>query len=165
MPLVIDPNLPTADLALIQRMIPHRYPFLFLDKVVNLDAGKGAVGIKNVTINEPHFQGHFPAKPIMPGVTIVEAMAQTAAVVVTHTLDLVDKELLVYFLTLDETRFRNMVVPGDVLELHVTVIRGRGKIWKFKGEAKVGDKLCAEAVFSAMWELQQDAAGSNDGDA
>lgn len=152
-----------ADIHMIQRIIPHRYPFLLIDRVQDVSLARGAVGIKNVTFNEPHFQGHFPAKPVMPGVTIVEAMAQTAAVVVTHTLDLVDKELLVYFLTLDETRFRNMVVPGDVLELHVTVIRGRGKIWKFRGEAKVGDKLCAEAVFSAMWELQQDAAGSTDG--
>ncbi|MCC6007993.1 MAG: 3-hydroxyacyl-ACP dehydratase FabZ [Rhodobacteraceae bacterium] len=156
MTVIHDPALPSADLAMIQRMIPHRYPFLFIDKVLNLRAATSAVGIKNVTFNEPHFQGHFPAKPIMPGVTIVEAMAQTAAVLVTHTLDMVDKELLVYFMTLDDTRFRRMVVPGDVLELHVEVIRGRGKIWKFRGAARVGEDLCAEAEFSAMWVMAED---------
>ncbi|MBK0398826.1 3-hydroxyacyl-ACP dehydratase FabZ [Limibaculum sp. M0105] len=139
-----------ADLARIKRMIPHRYPFLLIDKVVGIDPGKGAVGIKNVTTNEPHFQGHFPVEPIMPGVLIVEAMAQTAGVLVVDTLGKVDENLLVYFMTLDKTRFRRKVVPGDVLELHVTILRGRGKIWKFWGEAKVGGEIAAEAEFSAM---------------
>jgi len=146
-------DLLSVDLAMIQRMIPHRYPFLFIDKVCDIKVGESAVGIKNVTFNEPHFQGHFPAKPVMPGVTVIEAMAQTAAVLVSQTLDLIDKNPLVYFMTMDKCRFRNMVLPGDVLKLHVTVIRGRGKIWKFWGEAKVDGKIAAEAEFAAMIDL------------
>lgn len=151
-----DEQLPSADIALIQRMIPHRYPFLFVDHVYDLKHGESAVGIKNVTFNEPHFQGHFPSKPVMPGVTIVEAMAQTAGVLISHTLDLVDKDPLVFFMTLDKCRFRQMVVPGNVLELHVRVIRGRGRIWKFWGEGKVNDKIAAEGEFSAMISLPAD---------
>ncbi len=143
----------SVDLAMIQRMIPHRYPFLFIDKVRDIKVGESAVGIKNVTYNEPHFQGHFPAKPIMPGVTIIEAMAQTSAVLVSQTLDLIDKNPLVYFMTMDKGRFRAMVVPGDVLELHVTVIRGRGKIWKFWGEGRVEGRVVAEAEYTAMIDL------------
>ena len=140
----------SADIQEIKRMIPHRYPFLFIDAVREIKVNESAVGIKNVTINEPHFQGHFPTKPIMPGVMIVEAMAQTASVLVVKTLDLIDQELLVYFMTLDKCRFRQLVQPGDVLELHVKVLRGRGKIWKFWGEGKVGGKVVAEAEFAAM---------------
>jgi 3-hydroxyacyl-[acyl-carrier-protein] dehydratase len=143
----------TADLAMIQRMIPHRYPFLFIDKVRDIKVGESAVGIKNVSYNEPHFQGHFPSKPIMPGVTIIEAMAQTSAVLVSQTLDLIDKNPLVYFMTMDKGRFRAMVVPGDVLELHVKVIRGRGKIWKFWGEGRVEGNVVAEAEYTAMIDL------------
>lgn len=146
-------ELPVADIAMIQRMIPHRYPFLFIDKVRDILTGESAVGIKNVTYNEPHFQGHFPVKPIMPGVTIIEAMAQTSAVLVSHTLDLIDKDPLVYFMTMDKCRFRAMVVPGDVLELHVKVIRGRGKIWKFWGEGVVDGNVVAESEFAAMIDL------------
>ncbi len=140
----------TADLALIQRIIPHRYPFLLIDKLRDIRLGESALGIKNVTINEPHFQGHFPSKPVMPGVTIIEAMAQTAAVLTGLTLDLVDREPLVYFMSIDKTRFRRMVVPGDVLELDVKVLRGSSKIWKFSGIAKVEGELAAEAEFMAM---------------
>ena len=140
----------SADILEIKRMIPHRYPFLLIDAVREIKANESAVGIKNVTSNEPHFQGHFPTKPIMPGVMIVEAMAQTASVLVVKTLDLIDQELLVYFMTLDKCRFRQLVQPGDVLELHVKVLRGRGKIWKFWGEGKVGGKVVAEAEFAAM---------------
>ena len=140
----------SADILEIKRMIPHRYPFLLIDTVREIKANESAVGIKNVTSNEPHFQGHFPTKPIMPGVMIVEAMAQTASVLVVKTLDLIDQELLVYFMTLDKCRFRQLVQPGDVLELHVKVLRGRGKIWKFWGEGKVGGKVVAEAEFAAM---------------
>ena len=140
----------TCDIQEIKRAIPHRYPFLFIDKVIDIHLNKSAVGIKNVTINEPHFQGHFPAQPVMPGVTIIEAMAQTAGVLVSKTLDLLDKGVLVYFMTMDNCKFRRIVAPGDVLELHVTVIRGRGKVWKFSGIAKVGDEIAAEAEFSAM---------------
>lgn len=140
----------TADIMEIMRMIPHRYPFLFIDAVKDMKLGESAVGIKNVTVNEPHFQGHFPAKPVMPGVTIIEAMAQTAAVLVVRTLDLIDSGVLVYFMTLDKAKFRKLVQPGDRLELHVKVLRGRGKVWKFWGEGKVDGKIVAEAEFTAM---------------
>lgn len=140
----------TADLARIQRMIPHRYPFLLIDKVIEIRRGQSAIGIKNVTINEPHFTGHFPAQPVMPGVLIVEAMAQTAGVLVVETVEKIDQNLLVYFMTLDKARFRKLVVPGDVLELHCKILRGRGKIWKFWCDAKVSGELVAEAEYSAM---------------
>ena len=145
-----------ADLSLIKRIIPHRYPFLFIDKVRDIVAFESAVGIKNVTCNEPHFQGHFPPQPIMPAVTVVEAMAQTSAVVVGISLDVIDKPLLTYFMGIDNCKFRRMVVPGDVLELHCTVTRAGGKIWKFHGEAKVDGQLAAEADFTAMMDLKAD---------
>lgn len=140
----------TADLARIKRMIPHRYPFLLIDRVEKIRKGVSAIGIKNVTANEPHFEGHFPDVPIMPGVLIVEAMAQTAGVLVVDTLGMEDQNLLVYFMTLDKTRFRRRVVPGDVLELHVEILRGRGKVWKFWGEGKVNGEIAAQAEYSAM---------------
>ncbi|MBK5947836.1 3-hydroxyacyl-[acyl-carrier-protein] dehydratase FabZ [Rhodobacter veldkampii DSM 11550] len=143
-----------ADILLIQRIIPHRYPFLLIDKVRDIVPFKGAVGIKNVTFNEPHFQGHFPSMPIMPGVTIVEAMAQTSAVVVGISLNVIDKPLLTYFMGIDACKFRRKVGPGDVLELHVAVKRGGGKIWKFEGRGMVDGQLCAEAEFTAMMDLQ-----------
>ena len=146
-------DLPTsADIDLIQRVIPHRYPFLLIDKVVDIKHGVSARGIKNVTFNEPHFQGHFPTAPIMPGVIIIEAMAQTSAVMVAITMDAADKGLLVYFMGIDSCKFRRKVVPGDVLTLDVTVIRGRvgGKVWKFKGVAHVDGEIAAEAEFAAM---------------
>jgi len=147
----------SVDLETIQRMIPHRYPFLFIDKVRDLRVGDSAVGIKNVTINEPQFQGHFPNKPIMPGVMIVEAMAQTAAVLISRTLNLIDRDPLVYFMTMDKFRFRNMVVPGDQLELHVKVLRGHGRIWKLWGEGKVDGKIASEGEFSAMIDVAKEA--------
>ena len=139
-----------ADIGLIQRILPHRYPFLLIDRVRDIVPATSAVGIKNVTVNEPHFQGHFPGVPIMPGVTIIEAMAQTSAVMVGLTLDLVDKEPLVYFMSIEEAKFRRMVTPGDVLELHVTVTRQRKEVWKFDGRAMVDGKLVAQASYSAM---------------
>jgi 3-hydroxyacyl-[acyl-carrier-protein] dehydratase len=145
-----DAELGHADLAKIMRMIPHRYPLLLIDRVEQIRKKDSAVGIKNVTFNEPHFQGHFPAEPVMPGVLIVEAMAQTAGVLVVDTLGMIDQELLVYFMTIDNCRFRNKVGPGDVLELHVRVTRSRGKVFRFAGQAKVSGKLVAEADFSAM---------------
>ena len=145
-----------SDIEDIQRRIPHRYPFLFVDLVKDIELNKRAVGVKNVTFNEPHFQGHFPKKPIMPGVTIVEAMAQTSAVLVSHSLGTLDEELLVYFMTLDNCRFRKVVCPGDVLELHVKVIRKGTKIWKFSGKAIVEDNVVAEAIFSAMLDKTRD---------
>ena len=146
----------TADIDLIQRIIPHRYPFLLIDKVVDIVDGKTATGIKNVTFNEPHFQGHFPGAPIMPGVTIIEAMAQTSAVMVGVALGLADKNFLVYFMAIDNCKFRRKVVPGDVLKLHVETKRGGGKIWKFAGRAEVDGELAAEAEFTAMMDLPKD---------
>lgn len=134
----------------IKRLIPHRYPFLFVDKVRDFTPSTSAVGIKNVTMNEPHFQGHFPSQPVMPGVAIVEAMAQTAGIMVSKSLELEDSGALVYFLSIDNCKFRHLVSPGDVLELHVKVIRGRGKIWKFHGDAIVDGKIVTEADFAAM---------------
>lgn len=131
-------------------MIPHRYPFLLVDKIVDFIPGERAVGIKNVTMNEPQFQGHFPGAPVMPGVLIVEAMAQTAGCMVVHTLGKEAEGKLVYFMTIDEARFRKPVVPGDVMRIHVEKLQNRRNVWKFRGEARVGDDLCAEAVYSAM---------------
>jgi len=142
-----------ADLSLIMRIIPHRYPFLLIDKVRDITANETATGVKNVTFNEPHFQGHFPGAPIMPGVTIIEALAQTSAVLVGLTLDLVDKNPLVYFMSIDKAKFRRKVVPGDVLDLKVDVLRGSSKIWKFKGHASVNGEMAAEAEFMAMIDL------------
>ena len=144
------------DHSLIIRMIPHRYPFLMVDKVIDVVAGESAVGIKNVTVNEPHFQGHFPDQPVMPGVAIVESMAQSAALLVNYTEDLIDKPINIYLLGVDEARFRRMVVPGDVLELRMKVLRRRGKVWRFQGKAYVGENLAAEAVITALWEPAKD---------
>ena len=149
----------TADIALIQRVIPHRYPFLLIDRLEQIVPSQSAVGIKNVTMNEPQFQGHFPGAPIFPGVMIIEAMAQTAAAMVGLSLDLADKGALVYFMGVEKAKFRRKVVPGDVLELHVNALRGGSKIWKFEGQGKVGDELTCEAVFSAMIDLSAGTPG------
>ena len=138
------------DIQRVMQMIPHRQPFLMIDKVVDVVANVHATGIKNITINEPYFQGHFPARPVMPGVLIIEAMAQTAAVLVVHTLGPQAEGKLVYFMTVDNARFRRPVFPGDVLHVHVTKQRNRGNVWKFEARAEVGDRLMAEAVFAAM---------------
>ena len=131
-------------------MIPHRYPFLMIDRVNNIVPDESALGIKNVTINVPFFQGHFPGHPVMPGVLIIEAMAQTAAVLVVHTMGTESEGKLVYFMSVDQARFRKPVGPGDCLSILVTKQRNRGHVWKFKGEARVGDTLMAEATFAAM---------------
>lgn len=140
----------TYDINDIMSMIPHRYPFLLVDKVKNVFLGESAVGIKNVTMNEPFFSGHFPGRPVMPGVLIVEAMAQTAAVLVVGTLGEAAKGKLVYFMTVDGARFRKPVTPGDTLYIHVTKEKNRGNVWKFNGEVKVDETVVAEANFSAM---------------
>ena len=152
---LVSDNLKSANIELIQRIIPHRYPFLLVDKVIDIDGLKSATGIKNVTFNEPHFQGHFPNVPVMPGVTIIEALAQTAAVMVGVSLDLVDKNLLIYFMGIDKCKFRRKVVPGDTLKLNVNVLRGKsgGKVWKFSGIASVDGEIAAEVEFTAMMEL------------
>ena len=146
----------TADIPLIQAILPHRYPFLLVDRVVDIDGTQSATGIKNVTMNEPHFQGHFPGNPIMPGVTIIEAMAQTAAVMVGTTMGLINGDLLVYFMAIDGCKFRRKVVPGDQLIMKVETTRGKpgGKVWKFKGVATVDGEMAAEAEFTAMMDMQ-----------
>ncbi|MDH3594575.1 MAG: 3-hydroxyacyl-ACP dehydratase FabZ [Rhodospirillales bacterium] len=138
------------DVMRIMEMIPHRYPFLLVDRIVELEIDKSAVGIKNVTINESFFQGHFPRQPIMPGVLIVEAMAQTAAVLVVQTLESDAAGKLVYFMTINEARFRKPVSPGDTLKIHVEKLRSRGNVWKFSGEVRVEGTLVASARFAAM---------------
>jgi 3-hydroxyacyl-[acyl-carrier-protein] dehydratase len=143
----------SADLDLIQRIIPHRYPFLLVDKVRDIVVGESCVGIKNVTINEPQFTGHFPGMPIFPGVMIIEAMAQTSGILVGLTMDLVDKQAKVFFMGVDGVKFRRKVVPGDVLELHVKALRGGGKVWKFEGRAMVDGELACEATFMAMFDV------------
>lgn len=143
-------ELTSIDVNRIMELIPHRYPFLLIDRVKDIKLGESAVGIKNVTINEQLFQGHFPGHPIFPGVLIVEAMAQTAASLVVTTLGPESENKLVYFMTIDEARFRKPVVPGDQIHIHVKVERNRGAVWKFSGEAKVDGKLHAQATFSAM---------------
>jgi len=145
----------SADIHLIKRLIPHRYPFLLVDRVLEIDGYRSARGIKNVSVNEPHFQGHFPGKPVMPGVTIVEAMAQTSAVMVGAALGYEDRNLLIYFMTIEGAKFRRMVVPGDVLELKVETRRGKpgGKVWKFHGVASVAGEVAAEADFTAMMDM------------
>jgi 3-hydroxyacyl-[acyl-carrier-protein] dehydratase len=145
----------TADIKLIQAILPHRYPFLLVDRVRDIQGTTRAVGIKNVTMNEPHFQGHFPGNPIMPGVTIVEAMAQTAAVMVGATMGLTRGNLAIYFMAIDACKFRRKVVPGDQLEMHVETTRGKpgGKVWRFRGVATVEGEMAAEAEFTAMMDL------------
>ncbi|CAN1525496.1 FabA 3-hydroxymyristoyl/3-hydroxydecanoyl-(acyl carrier protein) dehydratases [Paracoccaceae bacterium] len=143
----------TADLQLIQRIIPHRYPFLLIDKVRDIIPNVSCVGIKCVTFNEPQFQGHFPGMPIFPGVMIIEAMAQTSGILVGMSMDLVDKNANVFFMGVDGVKFRRKVVPGDVLELHVKALRGGGRVWKFEGRAIVDGELACEATFMAMFDV------------
>ncbi len=140
----------TIDINRIIEMIPHRYPFLMIDRVVDIVVDESAVGIKNVTINEPFFQGHFPGHPVMPGVLIIEAMAQTAAVLVVRTMGKQSEGKLVYFMSIDQARFRKPIGPGDCIRIGVEKQRSRGNVWKFRGEARVDDNLMAEATFAAM---------------
>jgi len=134
----------------IMEMIPHLDPFLMIDRVVDVVANERATGIKQVSADEYYFGGHFPARPVMPGVLIIEAMAQTAAVLVVHTLGPASEGKLVYFMSVDNARFRKPVFPGYDLHIHVTKQRNRGNVWKFEGKARVGGQLVAEAVFAAM---------------
>lgn len=147
---VAAPTANAVDIKRILQMIPHRYPMLMVDRVVEMRLDDSAVGIKNVSINEPFFQGHFPAEPVMPGVLIVEAMAQTAAVLVVSTYGQSSEGKLVYFMSIDDVRFRRPVFPGDRLELHVKKVQSRASVWKFSGEAIVEGKVVAEATFAAM---------------
>ena len=152
---MIDPGRPDAppiqlDLPRIMEMIPHRHPFLMIDRVVDVVADDHATGIKDVSGDEYYFEGHFPTRKVMPGVLIIEAMAQTAAVLVVHTLGASAEGKLVYFMSVDNARFRRPVFPGDVLHVHVAKQRHRGNVWKFEGRAEVRGQLMAEAVFAAM---------------
>lgn len=138
------------DVNRIMELIPHRYPILLVDRLRVTKPGEAAIGYKNVTVNEPHFQGHFPGFPVMPGVLIIEAMAQTSAALAIKSLGPESEGKVVFFMSIDNARFRKPVTPGDVLELHVTKLQSRASVWKFEGKAMVEGKLCAEAEFSAM---------------
>ncbi len=146
------PLTPGTDIEIddVLRMIPHRYPFLMIDRIIDVIPGQSATGIKAVTAAEPHFQGHFPSRPIMPGVLIIEAMAQTAAVLVIQSLGVESDGKLVYFMSIDSARFRRPVVPGNMLSVYVRKQHSRGAVWKFSGDAKVDGELVAEAKFAAM---------------
>ena len=147
---VPDQQLATADISRLLKLLPHRYPFLLVDRMYDMDRDVSAVGVKNVTINEPFFQGHFPSFPVMPGVLIIEGLAQTAGALCVHSLGENYKPQLVYFMGIDRAKFRKPVLPGDQLFYHVKKIRSRGRAWRFAGEAKVNEQTVAEAEISAM---------------
>lgn len=148
----------TLDIARIMHAIPHRYPMLMIDRMVNVIHGESAIGIKNVSVNESFFQGHFPGHPVMPGVLIIESMAQTAAALVVETLGPEAAGRVVYFMTIESAKFRRPVVPGDQLRVHVTKVRHRGNVWKFGGVARVDGISVAEATFAAMIMDKKDEA-------
>jgi 3-hydroxyacyl-[acyl-carrier-protein] dehydratase len=147
---VASETVPDMDINRLMEVLPHRYPFLMIDRLVDIIANVSATGIKNVTVNEPYFQGHFPGQPVMPGVLIIEAMAQTSAALVVHSLGPHAEGKLVYFMSIESARFRKPVVPGDRLNVHVTKERSRGNVWKFSAEAKVDGVVMAEATYAAM---------------
>ncbi len=140
----------TVDIAGIMHAIPHRYPFLLIDRVIELIPDHSAVGIKNVSINEDFFNGHFPGHPVMPGVLIIESMAQTSAVLVVKTLGAASAGRVVYFMTIEAAKFRRPVGPGDQLRIEVAKVRSRGNVWKFSAVARVNGQSVAEATFAAM---------------
>ena len=146
--------LETADIREILKLLPHRYPFLLVDRIIEIDGDNSAIGIKNVTANEPHFTGHFPEQPIMPGVLLIEGMAQTAGAICTRKA--ATGSSLVYFMTIDNARFRKPVIPGDRVEFHVKKQKQRGNIWKFHCDAKVDGQLVAEADIGAMIVSKED---------
>ena len=143
-------ELGSADVVRILKLLPHRYPFLLVDKIVDMDGDSSAVGIKNVTINEQFFQGHFPNFPVMPGVLLIEGMAQTAGALCVANLKDSYEPQLVYFMSIDRARFRRPVLPGDTVRYHMTKKRNRGRVWRFEGKAKVNGQVVAEAEISAM---------------
>lgn len=146
----MDKNFSTLQVTKIMELIPHRYPFLLIDRLLEVKAGEGAIALKNVTINENFFVGHFPSHPVMPGVLIIEAMAQAAAAFITLDQGLHSSDKVIYFMSIENAKFRKPVIPGDALYLHVSKIQGRQNVCKMRGEARVDEIVVAEAVFSAM---------------
>ena len=143
-------QLPTADIQRILELLPHRYPFLLIDRLIEINGEESVTGVKNVTFNEPFFPGHFPGNPVMPGVLLVEAMAQTCGALVLNNLGLEDQGRLVYFMSIDKCRFRKPVLPGHVVHFPVKLIQRRPPVWKFSAEARVDGVKMAEAEISAM---------------
>merc|ERR1711991_540212 len=146
-------NTDTCNIDEIKRLIPHRYPFLLIDNVIDIVKNQSATGIKNVTVNEPYFTGHFPSSPVVPGVLQIESMAQTAAVLVAKSLNVSDSTALVLLTTIDKAKFRKPVVPGDVMLLAISVQKMRNKLWKFNGEVIVDSRKVSECEFSAMMRI------------
>ncbi|MCC2646689.1 MAG: fabZ [Rickettsiaceae bacterium] len=140
----------SIDIHHILSLIPHRYPLLLVDRVEEITLGKSIVGVKNVTFNEPQFMGHFPNNPVMPGVLIVEAMAQTSAILVAKTINSTGHDKTIYFMSINDAKFRKVVKPGDTMKLNVKIEQNRGTVWKFKAEAYVEGELVAESCFTAM---------------
>ena len=155
---VTKKKLESADINRILKLLPHRYPFLLVDRLIEINGGESCIGIKNVTINEPYFQGHFPDFPVMPGVLLIEGMAQTAGALCVHNLGQDYKPQLVYFMGIDNAKFRKPVLPGDQVHFHVRKTRGRGRAWRFACQAKVNGALVAEAEVSAMIVDSEQAA-------
>jgi len=143
-------TLESVDILKLLTLLPHRYPFLMVDRIIDINSDESCIGIKNVTFNEPHFQGHFPEQPVMPGVLMIEGMAQTAGAMCCVSRMQGEMPRIVYFMTIEKARFRKPVVPGDVVHYHMSKMRARGNMWWYRGEAKVGDTLVAEAELSAM---------------
>ncbi len=146
----IGETLESVDIADILRAIPHRYPFLMVDRIVGIRGDDFAIGIKNVTFNEPQFQGHFPGNPVFPGVLLIEGMAQTAGVICMHVLGRRGGDTSVYFLTIDKAKFRKPVIPGDTINYHMTKTARRKNMWWYRGEAKVDGHIVAEAEVGAI---------------